>query len=482
MFRAIWRRPWVRNSPRFDVVHLHKTNIREPWLSRNLGKCTATFACAYIMLYLFERKLAEIDMESIQKHEEDLHFPGIFLPLPHFEVLTQPKGFPRNGPVWERYTRFVEDESRRQAANVEIIDKVSNAYKAPGTPWVKRFGPPLSVNAHLTIILPGGPNPEPYQLGMVLLDDNEGPLFRRRLVTRNYWKRVERVFHPQALFMASLAFMSCLWDTTVVEVKQAMGVETEPAKPAQPQQWSLRNVPVWSPDPPKQPQIRILGPLPTGLPPAFGTSKPVVPQSTRPGAPKYDGAGKASSSSPLPLVTPSGISPPTGEDNSQSLTKNTDKDQQQQPRPGWTDEEGNPLMPLWLDYMANPQTHAPLMKRMQTISQAPRAAFLRELSRYPAWRPQNTHEYPPQGSIRLVGPVVVTTPGAYVHLEVSYWYDPATRKVIDQGSEISLKAVGHRWDAKNPQQVQSKPTADKWEPVQGTEKNVQPREPPERKE
>lgn len=85
--------------------------------SRNLGKCTATFACAYIMLYLFERKLAEIDMESIQKHEEDLHFPGIFLPLPHFEVLTQPKGFPRNGPVWERYTRFVEDESRRQAAN-----------------------------------------------------------------------------------------------------------------------------------------------------------------------------------------------------------------------------------------------------------------------------------------------------------------------------------------------------------------------------
>ncbi|KAI6366484.1 hypothetical protein MCOR25_005131 [Pyricularia grisea] len=481
MFRAIWRRPWVRNKPRFDVVHVHRTSIREPWLRRNLGKCGATLACTYFILFLFERKLSEIDMESLQKHEEDLHFPGIFLPLPHFEVLTQPKGFPRNGPVWERYTRFVEDESRRQAANVEIINRVSSAYKAPGTPWVKRFGPLLSINAHLTIILPGGPNPEPYQLGMVLLDDNEGPLFRRRLVTRNYWKRVERVFQPQALFMASLAFMSSLWNTTVIEVKEAMGVETEPATPAQSRQWSMRNVPVWSPDPPKPPPIRILGPLPTGLPPAFGGSNPVVPPRAQPGEPKDDGLGKAPPYPPLRLATPSGVNSPAREDNSQSLTKNMDKDQPK-PRPGWTDEEGNPLMPVWLDYMANPQTHAPLMKRMQRIAQAPRAAFLRELSRYPAWRSANTYDYPPQGSIRLVGPVVVTTPSAYVHLEVSYWYDPATRKVIDQGSEISLKAVGHRWDAKKSPAVAPKTTADKWEHVQGTEKNAQPREPPERKE
>ncbi|TLS28288.1 hypothetical protein PpBr36_00019 [Pyricularia pennisetigena] len=481
MFRAIWRRPWARNSPRFDVVHLHRTSIREPWLRRNLGKCGATLACAYFMLYLFERKLAEIDMESLQKHEEDIYFPGFFLPLPHFELLTKPTGFPRSGPVWERYMRFVEDESRRQAANAEIIGKVNSAYKAPGTPWVKRFGPALSVNANLTIILPGGPNPEPYQLGMVVLDDNDGPLFRRRLVTRNYWKRVERVFHPQALFMASWAFMSSLWDTTVVEVKQAMGIKTQSTPSSQSQQWSLRDVPVWTPDPPKQPSIRILGPLPTGLPPAFGASKPVVSPPARPGAPKYDGPGKTSPSSPLPLITPSGINSPAGEDDSRSLANNADKDQQQ-PRPGWTDEEGNPLMPMWLDYMANPQTHAPLMKRLQALSHAPRAAFLRELSRYPAWRPQSTYDYPPQGCIRLVGGVVVTTPGAFIHLDVAYWYDPATRKVIDQGSEISLKAVGHRWDTNKPQQVSPRTTVDKWEPVQGTEKNVQPREPPERKE
>lgn len=414
-----------------------------------------------------------MDLEGIAPLEEQGPFPGYFIPLPYFEVSNPAKPFPRNDQVWNRYRQFIADMPERQAVNQEIMKRANNSYKAPGTPWVKRYGPPQTISAHLAIILPGQPNPKPYQLGMVLLDDTrDGPLFRKRLVTRSYRTRVERIWHPKPMFMASLAFMSSLWQTSVFELKQSMGIEARPAKSVQPSPWSLRDVPVWDPDPPKEQPIMVLGQFPTMIPPFFGPKPVSTPtQPGRPKAPTDSGPNQPTGSpTTLPLVPPGA--------KTQYSVKDDDK-VQQKPRKALTDQEGNPLVPTWLDYMANPATHKPYIQKIHNLSKQPRKAFMRELGKHPQWRSSKATDYPPEGSIRLVGPVTITTPVGVVVLEVSYWYDPVSKKVLDEDCELVLKAVGHRLDLIKPQQARENTKLDHWKSPQDAEKNAQPREPPE---
>ncbi|KAI1652773.1 hypothetical protein F4813DRAFT_394321 [Daldinia decipiens] len=394
------------NRPSSQIIHVHRVNIRRKWF-KPMNFIVA--GCIYYMCYQVytssvlstlgrwlddqEKHLTEAERQEMEEAEYD----PIFIPLPFTMRMVPSEPYKSTDPEWQAFVRVSKNREKVRGIQSGLADLVCKT--ASTHPMLlRRCGGNMKLGRYwLDIQYPSRPPPTFVRKGISIGDD--GTYIAEETVDTVTAIQVRRALWPSTLTVSLWSFSGALLRQNASNFGKLFGYA--PTYPDTSFQQAVEKLKKSTEEPNSK------------------TPKSLSPANTR-------AAGSSSTDPTSPVEKRSAETTPDPRSSTTSSGSGVSSPVPIIPNA----EPGKPKSAKDIYGIKTTQEHTsgPWLAFKQTFLQT--------------WRPIGG--FPPRGAIYVAGLVEITTPRAFITIDVTAWWDPKTEAFDMKSTSFRLKMIRDR--------------------------------------
>ncbi|ORY57887.1 uncharacterized protein BCR38DRAFT_354178 [Pseudomassariella vexata] len=395
---GILARPGVAQGPHPQTIQLQRVKIRRKWLKR-----AATAGVIYVVCYeVWTTSVSSVltkflkDVEPIEKEEDT---EPLFIALPFTQKMVEPKPYRGSDPEWQAFAKFSRDVPLMTGVHKAVAAYAKRQVELH-PPTIRACGQEIKVSRlWVEFQYPYKPPPTFERLGIMI--DDEGISIASEEIDPALAFKINRALWPSALTQSLWSFSTALMKQNFLGVVQYLGFNPNPNNTS------------------------------ANVQQAIDKMRQRIDKSQQP-------MEKTESKHPSPNTLPQATKPQGAEGSSASIDRSSADTPHTTTRPLPTSGSVSPNGPP----LGKPQSAKDIygINQVSEHTSGPLQAFKKKFAQ--TWRPwRMPPNYPPRGSLKVLGMVELTGPRGKVVVDVFAWFNPATNTIDTSTIKIFLRSV-----------------------------------------